>query len=184
MSLLRSFHSRHVRVFLSIRASHTLRSIVSGFLLAFDKHWNMVVGDVDEEYTEWEWHKYGRHTADKLRAQGARWIIPKGSRKAVARMHQAESTAAGGDHTATVDTSSASAPAAAVSTSSAAPLIKVEVRKRRHLHQLYIRGDSVVSVTQHLPTLLRPAHEESHVLAAIAHAAAAGDAEPAASGIQ
>lgn len=170
MSLLRSFHARHLRVFISIRASHTLRSILSGFLVAFDKHWNLVLNEIDEEYTEWEWHKYGRQTIDKLRAQGARWRIPKASRKAIARLHQPP--ADGGAHA--MELAGVAGASSSSSSSFMAPLIQVEVFKRRHLHQLYIRGDSVVSVTQHKPTLLRPPMEEGDTAGTTAGTSATG----------
>lgn len=150
MSLLRSFHARRIRVHITIRRSHGLRSVLSAYLCAFDKHWNLLLLDVDEEYTEWEWKICGKHTVDTLRKQGVRFQLPCGRRGA--KSSAAAAVAAAAAHAAAA--ASPAAPAAPPLLATPHPAhIRVEMFKRRHVHQLYVRGDSVVSVCQFAPKL-------------------------------
>lgn len=136
MSLLRSFYTRRMRVHITIRGSHAIRSILSGYLLAFDKHWNMILHDVDESYLSWECHRCGRDTIAKLREQGARWRMAPSNKR---RGETTNAAAAAQPTTATDDNTH----------------IWIEYVKQRHMHQLYVRGDSIVAVTENKPTLPR-----------------------------
>ena len=203
MALLRSFHARHLRIHVSIRRSHGLRSILSAYILAFDKHWNLLLLDVDEHYTEWEWRLCGKNTVATLQREGVRFQLPgPGKRQALIMATAAAAAAAEANAAATAATSamqdtssdidappppnprtyvcaaalaagssssallptppafaaalaSSSSPPVAVSSTSAHPPahIRVESFKQRHMQQLYVRGDSVVSVCQFSPTL-------------------------------
>jgi small nuclear ribonucleoprotein (snRNP)-like protein len=44
-----------VRVRVTIRRAASVRGHCYGWLMAFDRHFNMVLLDVDEHYTRWEW---------------------------------------------------------------------------------------------------------------------------------
>ena len=138
MALLKNFFTRKVRAHLSIRSSHAIHSIMSGYIIGFDKHFNIILFDVVEEYFDWEYHRYGAGTCDKLRREGKRWFIPKKSQRQIDESNQL-----------TVDGSSHANPH-----THSPILIRVEVRKQRSLHQLYVRGDSVVAVSDLKPTLV------------------------------
>lgn len=161
MSLLCSFHARRLRIFISIRASHSMRSVLSGYLLAFDKHWNLILHDVEEESFEWEWRKCGRHTLQQLRDQGTRFQVTRDAKRALEEQERQMTPAdrsldATGSAPLLPTPTAGQSRAASSATTDNAPLIRVEVIKRRNLRQLYVRGDSVIAVTQHRPTLYRP----------------------------
>jgi small nuclear ribonucleoprotein (snRNP)-like protein len=147
MALLRSFHSRRLRVHITIRRSHGLRSVLSAYLSAFDKHWNLLLLDADEEYTEWEWKICGKNTVETLTREGVRFQLPGRRAAKSAAVPPAAAAAAAA-------ASPAAAPAAPPLLPTPHPAhIRVEMFKRRHVHQLYVRGDSVVSVCQFAPKL-------------------------------
>jgi small nuclear ribonucleoprotein (snRNP)-like protein len=51
LSLLYTIHIKRQRVRVMIRYNDCIRSTLTGYLLAFDKHMNMILRDVDEVYT-------------------------------------------------------------------------------------------------------------------------------------
>jgi len=51
---LRQYFASSAKIMVRIRRQHTLRGTCTGTLLAFDKHWNMVLKDVHEDYTVYE----------------------------------------------------------------------------------------------------------------------------------
>lgn len=51
LSLLHSIHVKRQRVRVTIRYVDCMRGILTGYLIAFDKHMNMLLRDVDEVYT-------------------------------------------------------------------------------------------------------------------------------------
>jgi small nuclear ribonucleoprotein (snRNP)-like protein len=146
MSLLRSFFLRRLRVYVSIRRSHSIRGVLNAYLSAFDKHWNLLLLDVDEEYTEWEWRLCGVNTIDTLKQQGIKFQLPKQW-----KINQTDSAIK--DDTTVADSSSVASAAIAASPAPSLPsYIRVEVWKQRHVNQLYVRGDGIVSVSQFPPT--------------------------------
>ena len=50
MSVLRDWVERECRVKVFIRGVKRIRGFATGFLLAYDKHWNLCLADVDEEF--------------------------------------------------------------------------------------------------------------------------------------
>jgi small nuclear ribonucleoprotein (snRNP)-like protein len=51
LSLLHSIHVKRQRVRVTIRYVDCIRGVLTGYLIAFDKHMNMLLRDVDEVYT-------------------------------------------------------------------------------------------------------------------------------------
>ena len=51
LSLLYTIHNKKQRIRVMIRYSDSIRSTLTGYLLTFDKHMNMILRDVDEVYT-------------------------------------------------------------------------------------------------------------------------------------
>lgn len=51
LSLLYKIHTKKQRIRVMIRYADCIRSTLTGYLLAFDKHMNMILRDVDEVYT-------------------------------------------------------------------------------------------------------------------------------------
>jgi small nuclear ribonucleoprotein (snRNP)-like protein len=187
LALLCSFCSRRIRVFVLIRRSHSVRSLLSAYLSAFDKHFNLLLSDVDEQFTEWQWRQCGANTVQRLTEEGVRFQLPKQQPRerptteaAAADSTHATSTAAAArpllPFPTTTDSSSSPAapllPAAMPCAPAAAPLssppllplpgapslsssscryVRVEVLKQRHVSQLYVRGDGVVSVSEFPP---------------------------------
>jgi len=169
LSLLRSFHSRSLRVHVSLRGIIGLKSILSGYLLAFDKHFNCLMMDVEEQHAVWEPVQCGRNTIKKLKQDGVRFQIPKTKRNKGQTTPSVTGDGAAMENagTASVNPTNNSSPAAASATSfasssssfttpSRAPrpsYVLVERFKTRHFHQLYVRGDNICSVSEHKPTL-------------------------------
>jgi len=169
MALLRSFFQRRVRVYVLIRRSSSVRGVLSAYLSTFDKHWNLLLMDVEESFSMWEWRKCGKHTIQELTQQKLHFQLPK-QRKAAAATDAKQGTSSAAD---TSEESAASTAATAASPASAAgvdpvdtsapppspPLyVRVEVWKQRHLQQLYVRGDGIVSVSEHAPQGLQQLH--------------------------
>ena len=52
LSLLYSIHSNNKRIRVMVRYVDCVRGILTGYLIAFDKHFNMILRDVDETYNQ------------------------------------------------------------------------------------------------------------------------------------
>jgi small nuclear ribonucleoprotein (snRNP)-like protein len=165
LALLCSFCSRRIRVFVLIRRSHSVRSLLSAYLSAFDKHFNLLLSDVDEQFTEWQWRQCGANTVQRLTEEGVRFQLPKQQPR-----ERPTNEAAAADSTHATSTAAAAQPLlpfpiVADSSSPLLPLpgghspsssatfryVRVEVLKQRHVSQLYVRGDGVVSVSEFPP---------------------------------
>eukprot|EP00741_Cyanophora_paradoxa_P012480 tig00020610_g12059.t1 len=55
LSLVRKFFERRVRVKIWVRRMKTVRGTLVGYIRAFDRHLNMVLADVEEEWTVTHW---------------------------------------------------------------------------------------------------------------------------------
>jgi small nuclear ribonucleoprotein (snRNP)-like protein len=168
MALLRSFFLRRVRVHVLIRRSAGVRGVLSAYLSAFDKHWNLLLLDVAEQYSTWEWRHCGKDTLEQLRRNKLNFQVPK-QKRAVAHTEQRQGETAAGEPASTAATPSSLADDAAADTKvsatattaaeSSPPLyVRVEVWKQRQLQQLYVRGDGIVSVSEFAPQGLQQLH--------------------------
>ncbi|KAJ7524771.1 hypothetical protein O6H91_17G020500 [Diphasiastrum complanatum] len=135
LALLAACYKNQTQIQVWTRHTHGVRGILTGFLVAFDKHLNMVLKDVDEEYT--------------VRLHVPRLVSKRG--RAIAKI-QVE-----GENCIDSKLKSGSSEASEVNLKDDAvnSLIsdlkelklfpKLEYR-RRHLNQVFLRGDIVVMV--------------------------------------
>ena len=161
MALLRTMHQRRVKVFVVIRRSHGLRCILHAYLSAFDKHWNLLLLDVDETFSEWEWRLCGQNTIAQLLHAGTRFQLPSAKKRRHPQIDEQAALRDTGEGAMEDSASSTAAvpaaPAAAAASVARPPShIRVEALKQRHVHQLYVRGDGVGSVCEFAPTLFMP----------------------------
>ena len=52
LSVLKTYMEEGSRLKVTTRGVQGVRGVATGFLLAFDKHWNLALGDVEEEFTK------------------------------------------------------------------------------------------------------------------------------------
>jgi len=125
LALLKSLFFKKCRVKVLIRRAAGVRGICTGFLRAFDKHFNMFMVDVNEEYSRFEWR-----------------------RSSETRNTQCEHSISSGVLESAATTSGASGASTRESSSSSTTRRLVEARRTRHVNQLFIRGDNVVLVCE------------------------------------
>ena len=116
LSLLYNTHIKKQRIRIMIRYNDCIRSTLTGYLLAFDKHMNMILRDVDEVYTSRVTKAF--HDKDYTKSEleyKRRTCIVDGSVKRDSRSNDKIGE----------------------------PKLIV---KQRHFHQLLVRGDNVVMV--------------------------------------
>ncbi len=125
-SLLYNTFIKKQRIRIMIRYNDCVRSTLTGYLLAFDKHLNMILRDVDEVYTPrvTRVYKDKNYTKGELEYRRRTSIMDGNTKKKVDNNHRR-----------TISSS--------CNTKDNTPLLKV---KQRHFHQLLVRGDNVVMV--------------------------------------
>jgi len=116
MSLLHSIHVQRQRVRVMVRYVDCIRGTLTGYLIAFDKHMNMLLRDVDEVYTSritkaFEGVELSKSELELERRKCIEAANTSGGRSGDGKRHD--------------------------------PLVKVG---KRHMQQLLVRGDNVVSV--------------------------------------
>lgn len=116
-----------------IRRWRGLRGTLTGFLLAFDRHFNLVLLDVEEDYTVMLWKR------------------KKGARKSSAGHSNSNTDGTPNDNTTLpqqlADNASEHNGSGVHEPATAPPSStheRVEVRKQRHFNQLFVRGDNIV----------------------------------------
>lgn len=136
------FVQERIRVKVHIRTFKGLRGVCSGFIVAFDRFWNLAMVDVDETYREplrgqAFYHEKALTVTrlfEKLKLQEsvAAEEVTK-PRKVKAKDGEAQSTTSGGSDT----------------TDSAQKKVLQKYGKvhTRHINQLFIRGENVVLVS-------------------------------------
>ena len=117
LSVLHSIHVQRQRVRVMVRYVDCIRGTLTGYVLAFDKHMNMILRDVDEVYTSRVTKIFEGMELSKSELEQKRRICVE------------EFEACGGKGTKT--------------SSDAESRVKVG---KRHLHQILVRGDNVVSL--------------------------------------
>lgn len=128
MSVLREWVQRECRVRVFLRGRTQIRGSTTGFLVAFDKHWNLCLVDVDEEYRR---KRHRKATAGIPEEQLQRLSI--GSERAKMK--------------------SDSEPVKKVEQVGLSLVQVVKCRRktetcRRHVAQVVVRGEHVVSVAE------------------------------------
>jgi small nuclear ribonucleoprotein (snRNP)-like protein len=125
LSLLYTIHTKKQRIRVMIRYADCIRSTLTGFILAFDKHMNMILRDVDEVYTPRVtklYHDRGYSKAE-LEFKRRTCIVDGDKHDGNDGMRGISSSSNGGSNN--------------------EPLVRV---KQRHFQQLLVRGDNVVMV--------------------------------------
>lgn len=134
LGLLTECYNQQVQIKVWTRHSHGVRGSLIGFLSAFDKHFNMVLHDIDEEYSVRRWvprlvHRRGR----SIRLQRNEDLTAEEPEQSICMPKDSDITTA-----IEVDNLAAQLKELRL-------FPKLEHR-RRHLNQVFLRGDSVVMV--------------------------------------
>ena len=111
LSLLHSIHVKRQRVRVLVRYVDCIRGTLTGYLISFDKHMNLLLRDVDEVYTSRITMVMQDVGLTKSELELERRKCLEGASKGDAKPHN--------------------------------PRVKVG---KRHMHQLLVRGDNVVSI--------------------------------------
>ncbi|XP_061783739.2 U7 snRNA-associated Sm-like protein LSm11 [Nerophis lumbriciformis] len=148
-----------IRVKVHIRTFKGLRGVCSGFIVAFDKFWNMAMVDVDETYREpllgealyhekaltitrlFEKLKLQESSATEHRVQGETSTCPPSNRKVTSK-HSSERAAGERGHGETSEPLKTQEPKAGKE-KDCRTYGKVQTR---HVNQLFIRGENILLV--------------------------------------
>jgi len=133
MSILKKCFEKKARVKVLIRSLKTLRGFCVGQLVAFDKHFNLVLYDVEEEYHVWE-REFPEHQGQDEKRVRETTRDKKGKEK-----REMKGSSSGlRDQTIVMQ-----GPPKEKNLESGRRLVK----KKRRVKQLFIKGDNVVIIT-------------------------------------
>ncbi|XP_063043841.1 U7 snRNA-associated Sm-like protein LSm11 [Engraulis encrasicolus] len=144
----------HVRVKVHIRTFKGLRGVCSGFVVAFDKFWNLAMVDVDETYREpllgqALYHEKALTVTrlfDKLKLQNEEASTSEATHKTddprTRRTHSHTQSAKGG-HTHSHTHTPPAAPPAKPTSGGGTKYGRV---RTRHVNQLFIRGENILLI--------------------------------------
>ncbi|KAH8944478.1 hypothetical protein BDL97_13G112800 [Sphagnum fallax] len=139
LGLLVECYEKRGRVLVWTRHAHGIRGTLVGFLLAVDKHFNMVLQDVDEQYT------VRRQVPRLVRKQGGHIRSSQQEDKEIQCPPEANciDEYLGNQ---TVQEECGESVECLIRDMMELKLFPKLERRRRHLNQVFVRGDSVVMV--------------------------------------